>query len=134
MPQKIKISKLVTTAQYAKFLEVTSRTEVPAPPMWETQRKYKRVPVTYVSWTDANAYATWAGGRLITEAEWIENKYKLDGLGLYEWADMGYDADNQRVVRGGAFYDDPRLVRCAYRDWGRPDDRYIGVGFRVVRA
>ncbi|MEP7010680.1 MAG: SUMF1/EgtB/PvdO family nonheme iron enzyme [Acidobacteriota bacterium] len=38
----------------------------------------------------------------------------------------------QVVLRGGAFLDRPRVIRCAVRDWGEPDGRYDGVGFRIV--
>ena len=41
-------------------------------------------------------------------------------------------APQRPVLRGGAFFDDPRYVRCAYRYWDFPGPRSDGVGFRVV--
>jgi formylglycine-generating enzyme required for sulfatase activity len=40
--------------------------------------------------------------------------------------------DKARVLRGGAFHRDPRLVRCAYRGRFSPYSRSRRAGFRVV--
>ena len=41
---------------------------------------------------------------------------------------------SQRVVRGGSWYDDPRLLRSAYRDGLTAAVRVSGSGFRVART
>lgn len=60
----------VTNAQYAVFVEETGHR---APPHWADgsgAATAADVPVTWVDWQDARAFAAWAGGRLPTEAEW----------------------------------------------------------------
>jgi formylglycine-generating enzyme required for sulfatase activity len=42
------------------------------------------------------------------------------------------EGDVVRVLRGGAFYNEDRYVRCAYRYWYSPYYRYYYLGFRVV--
>ncbi len=41
---------------------------------------------------------------------------------------------NIRLLRGGSWYNGPRLVRCANRDRDGPDYRSFNIGFRVVVA
>ena len=38
------------------------------------------------------------------------------------------------VLRGGSWYDDRDVARCAYRDGFNPDLRLSGLGFRCART
>ena len=62
--------------------------------------------------------------------EWCRTKWQ----GSYEGyrADEGLDGADDRVVRGGSFYDVRVFARCAYRFRGYPDVWLRYYGFRVV--
>ena len=82
--------------------------------------------------------------------------YSKNGFGLYdmagnvwEWCSDRYDENyyqtssgrnpkgpssgTRRVLRGGSWYDDPNLMRCAYRYRNFPTYRSYNYGFRCVR-
>ncbi|AUI69172.1 formylglycine-generating enzyme family protein [Beggiatoa leptomitoformis] len=42
------------------------------------------------------------------------------------------DSQILRMVRAGGWKYDATLIRCAYRDWNKPQTRGSGLGFRVV--
>ncbi|HHH36315.1 MAG TPA: formylglycine-generating enzyme family protein [Gammaproteobacteria bacterium] len=69
----------VTNAQYARFVAATGR----RPPIhWEGGRipsGLEMHPVTMVSWYDAQRYCSWAGKRMVREAEWEKAARGTDG-------------------------------------------------------
>jgi len=73
----------VSNGEYRRFLEDTGHV---APRHWAKidPKLYDSLPVVWVGWQDARAYAEWCGKRLPTYAEWMWAARGSEGR-LYPW-------------------------------------------------
>jgi len=116
----------VTNDEYKQFCDATGRSYPPNPnwPSYSnyfTNPAYAHYPVVNVYWQDARDYATWAGKRLPTEAEWelaakgsADNRLWTWGDTWHEgWANMWSTADAyERAAPVGAFPNDISSFGC----------------------
>jgi iron(II)-dependent oxidoreductase len=153
----------VTNEDYARFLADTGA----EPPLywqadgdggWARAAMGRRepldpaAPVVHVSWTEADAYARWAGKRLPTEQEWEAAHPRLHAVGqVWEWTASDFVAypgfepfpyreysqvffgDEHRVLRGGSRATCRNVMRPSFRNWDLPQRRQIFAGLRCAK-
>ncbi len=67
--------------------------------------------------------------------EWVQDRYHVGYLGAPADSSAWESGKNpERVLRGGSWFDVPRVLRSANRSSGRPENWSYMVGFRVAKS
>lgn len=98
----------VTNAQFRAYARITGASLPPENlnPLFSEDRQ----PVVGVTWTEAEAYCHWRGGRLPTEAQWEKAARGTDGR-TYPWGEEAPGGDFAVMDLGG---------RCGRTNWADP--------------
>jgi gamma-glutamyl hercynylcysteine S-oxide synthase len=163
---------LVTNAEYAAFVDADGyrnrdvwsaqgwgwreAERADRPLLWDLAA-LPNAPVQHLSFHEAEAYARWAGKRLLTEPEWEKAAKTVAGElehmtgAVWQWTSSFFDGypgfsafpyaeysevffgDEYRVLRGGSWLSDPLVVRPTFRNWDLPQRRQIFSGLRCAR-
>lgn len=110
-------------------------------------------PLCHISYYEAWAFASWAGYRLPTEAEWEIASGKLAWGDRWEWTESAYlpypgyqkaagaigeyngkFMINQMVLRGASEATTPGHSRATYRNFFQPGLRWQFTGIRLARS
>jgi formylglycine-generating enzyme required for sulfatase activity len=116
----------VTVGAYKRFAAATGR-QMPDAPGFNNGWTNDNMPIVVMRWDDAQAYCTWIGGRLPTEAEWeyaarggsAEERYgNLDEIAWYDQNSGAQTHDvAQKRANGFGLYDMLGNVWQIADDW-----------------
>ncbi len=145
---------------YANWLSKQLGREVRLPTEYEWERAARGTQGREYAWGDkfeksrCNSAEFWGNDNELDWNKWLDqkgyetasisivNQFKdgntLEGISdlsgnVWEWMNSWYEREQvNRVVRGGSWSGNRRVVRCADRDGYVPDDFVDSIGFRLV--